>query len=136
MINENEFLKRFKVTLNMSTEKLEWDTKEKAYIGVDPDTWQDNGIIFEKTFKSLEDLINGLNPYYIKLSDLEYYQDEISGTRLEWTCDGEYHYSVPKNDQIPFIENYSAFIETVYLKDTDLQELKDALNNVLKIRKG
>lgn len=104
----------YKAKITLSTENLWLNKKTGQYEGCDPDTFQDNGIILE--YKgTLEEIKNKLKREIAKIESWEY--DEINNC-LNWSCEGEYDYRMPKEDRIPFIENYSLYL--VKVEETEM----------------
>lgn len=106
----------FKALIHLTTEELFWDQAEKAYVGMDPDTFQDQGIIHTLEAETIEDLIEKLYRHYGSLWELE-------EGRLTYQCDGEHDYRTPKEERIPFIETFEAFIVKVQEEDASEDEL-------------
>ena len=132
-------LKRIKINLCLSTERMEFEETEQAYVGYDPDTFQDFGMILEKTFPNMETALLHLSQYMEKPDHAELYLDDGSETILEWSVDGEYDYNTPVKEQIPFCENYKAYIMEVYetdAKSADVQNVLYALNSKNKENKS
>lgn len=103
----------YKATIVRHTEELEYCPKEEAYIGCNPDTFQDHGVIDEMEAPTKEELKKKLESQY---GELEYDIDN----RYQFSCDLEYHYSVPKEEQVPAIDTYEFYITEVTETDCKL----------------
>ena len=100
-------MKRFKATITLMTESMEYDEKEKAYIGYDPDSIQDHGVVNTYTAKTMKELRSKIEAEH-SLSAFE----EFDG-RLEAQFSGEHHYNTPKAEQIPFQETFTIYLSQV-----------------------
>lgn len=110
----------FEATVCLTTEQLDWVEAEQAYIGCNPDTFQDHGAIQTIRKSTLAELFKELQRQFT-IKDWEVFED-----RLEYQCDGEHDYNTPKAEQIPFIETYSISISEVkreFLTEKELQKL-------------
>jgi hypothetical protein len=110
----------YQANVCLTTEQLDWVESEQAYIGCNPDTFQDHGIVQTIKNETLEGLFKELQRQFT-IKNWEVFED-----RLEYQCDGEHHYNTPKADQIPFIETYSISISKVtheFLTEEELQKL-------------
>lgn len=102
----------FKADLLLSTEQL-WLNPQGEYEGVDPDTYQDCGVIETITAETLVDLKAKIQKRLTNLDKFELVDDEDDMAHFEWQCDGEHDYRTPSKDQIPFIESWSLYIYRV-----------------------
>lgn len=101
----------YKATILLSTENLYLDPKTGNYEGCDPDTFTDHGVVH--SFKgTLDEVRDQVYRQVAKIDSWELYQDDTGvGSRLEWSCEGEHDYRTPLEERIPFIENYSLYLE-------------------------
>ena len=103
----------FKVTITLATETMEFDQKEQAFIGYDPDSYQDCGVVETLTAGTIEELKTILNKKYgLKNAD-------TFDNRIELQFDGEYHYNTPMKDRIPFHEIFTIYLEKVESTELD-----------------
>lgn len=102
----------FKAVVLMSTENLWLNHETGDYEGTDPDTFQDNGIIRTFTSDSIENIKDQLTREFFKNWEL-YIEDDGSNACLQMSQEGEHDYRTPKEDRIPFIENYTVYITHV-----------------------
>lgn len=103
----------YKAVVTLSTEQLYWDEAEQAYIGCDPDTYQDHGIVDTITAPTIERLKEDLHRRY-DLRDAEVFEG-----RLEMQFAGEHDYRIPVKERIPFIESFSVHITQVVETEVD-----------------
>ena len=98
----------YRAHILISTESMDYDTTEKAYIGYDPDSYQ---IVDQRTIeaKTLEELKTKLNEQYYMNNALE--EPQVFDGRIEFEFEGEHDYRTPKEEQIPFREIYSVVVE-------------------------
>lgn len=107
----------YKAELFLSTESMYWDAAEKAYIGYNPETRRDHGIVDTITASTLEELASKLHHKY-SLKNAEVFEGLI-----EMQFDGEHDYRTPKEDRIPFCELYTVIISKVVETQIDASEV-------------
>lgn len=96
----------YKAIVGQFIEYLELCEETGRYIGVDPDTYQDFGTVRQITASSLKELKEKIERDYGTIEhDIE--------NMYTYSCEGEYLYSTPIEEQIPFIETYDFYIVKV-----------------------
>ena len=90
----------YKATVTKSIENFWLNPKTGEYEGTDPDTSKDLGQVEEITAPSKKELKDKIESSYGKI------EHDIENT-YSYVCEGEYLYSVPAEDRIPFLETYT-----------------------------
>lgn len=114
-------MKSYKLDILLATEQMEYCAKERAYIGYDPDTHQDFGVVDSKTFNSKEDALSYIKQTY------NFNNPIIENGCIEDVWDGEHDYREPLENRIPFCEKFTFILSEVETKqikfvDKDLVE--------------
>lgn len=104
----------FKADVFLATESMEWDEKEQAYIGYDPDTYQDYGIVNTYQADTLENLKAKIKKDLTLLDDAIRFEG-----RLQIQVEGEHDYRTPKEERVPFQEIYTIIFSKVQIEPID-----------------
>lgn len=110
-------MKYYRAEIHSATEQMDWDSSEGAYIGYDPGTREDHGIVQTIEKDTLEALKQELHRQY-DLKNAEVFEGQI-----EVQFEGEHDYRIPKDEQIPFAEIITIYIlevERTYIDATEL----------------
>ena len=105
----------FKAELYLSTEKMALDGD-----GLDPDSWQDIGLIGILQAPTLAELKKQIESEYFSLEKPIGADVQIFDGAIEINYEGEHHYSTPKAEQIPFFETVRIIITQVEETTIDL----------------
>ena len=113
---------QYQAIILLRTEEMWFDPKEKCYIGYDPDTSRDFGVVTTFTADTLKALKEELLAF-MEDQDLNVFENQV-----EWSCAGEHSYNTPKEEQIPFGEFYTAHIEKIQTEPVDQDTLEQVFN--------
>lgn len=103
----------FKAELYLATESMEFDSKEQAYIGYDPDTYQEQGLIEKITAPTLIELKKKIENRLSFIKNMELVEEDDNTAHFEYQCEGEHDYRTPKEERIPFQELWSLYVSEV-----------------------
>lgn len=124
-------MKYFKAQIILATEQMYWDEKEKAYVGYDPDTFQEHGNVGTLKAETLPELLKLLDEkYYMNQSEPQEFDSSI-----QFQFEGEHHYNTTKDEQIPFCEMFTVFITQIEELEVKPELVKGCLEIHLKNKK-
>lgn len=107
----------YRAIISLATESMDWSEEDSAWIGYNPDTWTEHGVVETIEAKTLGELHEKLHRKY-SLKDAEAFEG-----RLEMQFDGEHDYRTPVEERVPFREVYTITLEQVESKDLDAEVL-------------
>lgn len=118
-------MKYYKAEISLATEFYELNAKGE-YDGINPDSYQDQGVIMTLQDGYLTELKKKIAAHYFCLEKPAGADVQVFEGRIEIQYDGEYDYRTPLEDQVPFIETASIYISEVEentLEDEELEKL-------------